>query len=585
MTATIAARHADRHAIDLLAAQRATYNEVKLLRRTRATLVTAGAAATVVLALVLESVRLPVGLATGVGLLVLAVLAGGRERDRRQSAAAVQEEFDTYVFGLPWNRLLAERPATAQVARCAARYRRRHSDAGLAAWYPPVDEQDRIAAILLCQRANVSWSAPLHRQWATVLAGTLGVLGGGVVLVGGFGPLGVPDLVAAVVAPLLAPVHGLVEALREHLHQARRVARLDAEIVRLWRSRVDGTETVGEHDCRQVQDQLLQLRESGPPVPDRLYLWRRRRLESTVRAETRHLETRGRQVRAAGLAMAVALTATPHAVTPGRDARALSADAYRTFVAAPVSGDPGAPAVVWWVRDAAACTTAAGGATEVERLAADITLAVDDVTVFGGDPKPDHTPGDEEGPGGAVLRAGPAEFLAVVPLGDPEPRPLRVTMSCRRPDGSWTTAMDQPWTNPGFDDVAMLMPPLDVDEGGTLDVVDVQAYYGGKVSSAAAFGAEIDGTPAIVEDNDQDASVTVRPSGPVRPGVRLLTLWVAGRELTTPFIQRGTPQPSAPASDATAERATAAGSWTWVLGAVVLAAGIVAVVIVRRRRA
>lgn len=292
MTGTIAQRQNRQHALDLLTAQRALYTEVKRLRRLRTGLLAVSAVASMVLTLVLTAARIPVGLGTGLGVLLLGLVADGRERQRRQSAAAVQEEFDTYVLALPWNTLLADHPPTDLVARCAARHRPEHGDSGFTDWYPPVDETDHGIAVLLCQRVNVSWSAPLHRVWAGVLGTALGSIALAVVLLGLTGVLGVTDLAAAVVAPLLAPVHGLIEALRDNLAHAQQSTRLHDEILLRWRAAIDGVAPASEHDCRQIQDRLLQLRVASPLVSDHLYRLRRAPLEETVRVQASHLEAR-----------------------------------------------------------------------------------------------------------------------------------------------------------------------------------------------------------------------------------------------------------------------------------------------------
>lgn len=97
------------------------------------------------------------------------------------------------------------------------------------------------------------------------------------------GPLTPAELTAAVIAPLLAPVHALIESLRGNADHARRGARLDAEISRLLRSGPD------QHDCRRIQDQLFALRTAGPLVPDLLYRLRRAELHRAVRAQNSHL--------------------------------------------------------------------------------------------------------------------------------------------------------------------------------------------------------------------------------------------------------------------------------------------------------
>ncbi|MDG4813937.1 S-4TM family putative pore-forming effector [Micromonospora sp. WMMD956] len=286
MTSPIAQRQNGRYALNLLAAQRALYREVRVLRRLRTSIVVAGAAAGCLVALVLAPDPVAVGVVTGIGLLLVSLTTGGRERRRQGAAVAVQEEFDTYVYGLPWNPLLADRPSTELIAAYAGRHRSRHGDAGLTDWYSVPDGVDRWTAVLLCQRTNVSWDAPLHRRWTVLLGIGLAVPTAAVLTVAVLGLLSPAELTAAVLAPLLAPVHALIESLRGNAEHARRGARLDAEIARLLR---DGA---GPHDYRQIQNQIFALREAGPLVPDLLYRLRRPSLHRIVQGQNDHLTTR-----------------------------------------------------------------------------------------------------------------------------------------------------------------------------------------------------------------------------------------------------------------------------------------------------
>jgi hypothetical protein len=98
MTGTIVQRQNGPRVLDLLAAQRALYNEIRLLRRLRSVLLAAGVASSMVLAFALTAAHAPVGLITGLCQLVLAWVVGGREWRRRPNAAAVAHEgFDTSV--------------------------------------------------------------------------------------------------------------------------------------------------------------------------------------------------------------------------------------------------------------------------------------------------------------------------------------------------------------------------------------------------------------------------------------------------------------------------------------------------------
>jgi hypothetical protein len=56
-------------------------------------------------------------------LLIADLIASWLERGRLKAAAAIQEEFDTTIFDIPWNGLLAPRPDPEDVAAAAARLR------------------------------------------------------------------------------------------------------------------------------------------------------------------------------------------------------------------------------------------------------------------------------------------------------------------------------------------------------------------------------------------------------------------------------------------------------------------------------
>jgi hypothetical protein len=292
MTSTIGERQNRPYALELLAVQRALYGEVRRLRRLRITLLATGAISSMALAFTVTAARPPVGLVSGLGLLLLSLVTGGRERRRQQQAAAVQEEFDTYVLALPWNTLLVDHPPTDLVARASVRCHRKQRDGDLTDWYAPADESDRTAAVLRCQRANVSWNASLHRTWAKTLGSILGLIALSVVVLWLAGVVGITDLAVAVIAPLLAPVYALVETLRDNVAHARQIDRLHEEILRRCRTAAGKTAHVSEHDCRQIQDRLFQLRAAGPLVPDRLYRLRRIPLEEVVKVQARHLEVR-----------------------------------------------------------------------------------------------------------------------------------------------------------------------------------------------------------------------------------------------------------------------------------------------------
>lgn len=278
------AQNTDR-ALRLLAAQRRLYSDAKVIHGTRLVAVGGGAALAVAAALVLPQGRSTLGLLTGSALLLLGVLGGAREKRRSREAAAVQEEFDTHVFGLPWNDMLVEHPSPTLIAEAARRYR----GPSVRDWYPDTAEVVRPLDVLICQRSNLGWGSSMHRSWAAILCGVLVAL---VVLAMALGSLvGLPfgQTLAVIIAPLLAPLREIAEMIRANWENAQTKSRVEGKILDLWRRGLADPAAVTEADCCRVQDRISFLRQSNASVPDWLNRVRHAAQEATMRLSADHM--------------------------------------------------------------------------------------------------------------------------------------------------------------------------------------------------------------------------------------------------------------------------------------------------------
>src|SRR5437899_1700206 len=87
-----------------VAAQARLYSDAKRLYYARVAAITVLAVVSSIAALLTnDAARTVVGAGGGITLLVLSVVGGDVEKRRRHQAAAIQEEFDTAVFRIPWN--------------------------------------------------------------------------------------------------------------------------------------------------------------------------------------------------------------------------------------------------------------------------------------------------------------------------------------------------------------------------------------------------------------------------------------------------------------------------------------------------
>jgi hypothetical protein len=283
--ARIAIEQNSEHAQRLLAAQSRLYTDAKRLHDSRVLSVIVVAAIAIIAALAFPEARTAVGTIGGAVAFFWSVLGGGREKRCRRQAAFVQEEFDTYVFDLPWNAVAAEHPSPTLIAEAAARYRgNRTKD-----WYPDTGPVARPLDILICQRSNLGWGASIHRLYAAVLTGALV----GMVLLGGaisgLANLSATEALTVLVVPLLGPARELVEMIRSNRESGETKSKAETKVHSLWERALRPNGQITIEDCRAVQDQILTIRQYNAHVPDWLDNLRRDRHEAVMALSAAHL--------------------------------------------------------------------------------------------------------------------------------------------------------------------------------------------------------------------------------------------------------------------------------------------------------
>lgn len=269
----------------LLAAQSRLYTEAKRLHDARVLTVIVLAVITVVAAFVFPPERINIGVVGGVITFLWSVLGSRREKHCRQQAAFVQEEFDTYVFDMPWNDLAAEHPSPTLIAEAATRYRgNRTKD-----WYPDTGSVIRPLDVLICQRSNLGWGASIHRVYATVLTVILVCLLLIATVCALVANLATIDSLIVIFLPLLGPVRELIEMIRNNRDSSNTKTTVEEKIHSLWERALRSDREITISDCRAVQDQILIIRQTNAHVPDCLDNFHRARNEKIMQQSAAHL--------------------------------------------------------------------------------------------------------------------------------------------------------------------------------------------------------------------------------------------------------------------------------------------------------
>lgn len=78
-------------------------------------------------------------------------------------AAKIQEKFDTFVFGLDWNKILVGREPSPEIITNFSKDQDQ-DQSNLKNWYPIPNSKSDEVNIIICQRDNVVWNMWLHKR-------------------------------------------------------------------------------------------------------------------------------------------------------------------------------------------------------------------------------------------------------------------------------------------------------------------------------------------------------------------------------------------------------------------------------------
>ncbi|MEG8281060.1 S-4TM family putative pore-forming effector [Streptomyces sp. AHA2] len=284
-------RQNDDKPLRLLAAQRQLYDDAKRIHNFRTSLIIAGGIVGAALSITLPSARQALGVSVALTLLFVSILGSAREKRKTKQAASVQEEFDTYVFGLPWNATLADRPSTAVIAEAAERHRPRN----LRDWYSDTEDLPYPLDVLVSQRSNLAWGVSDQRRWSAALAGfailTLSLASIACALIG----LSFTDSVTAIFAPLIPAIKEVFEMWRASTESVKMKEATEARIAQIWETSLRQKKPPKLTTCRELQDQMCTIRQVNAAIPSWFYWFLRDKNEKVMRVSVADYVAEARQ--------------------------------------------------------------------------------------------------------------------------------------------------------------------------------------------------------------------------------------------------------------------------------------------------
>lgn len=195
----------------------------------------------------------------------------------RDSAARIQELFDTKVMGLDWNEIsVGKKPEPELVHEEARKHGLKEEDiAGLRRWYPVIiDEVPEIFGIIISQRSNVWWDCKMRRKYALFIRVFLVCIALGLVGYGLYEKKDMFEFLAYIVAPLASTYVLGYRQMMEHGDAADRLDKLRELAEKIWADAKSGKDAASlKQKCRALQDQIFDHRKKNPPIFDFLFKW------------------------------------------------------------------------------------------------------------------------------------------------------------------------------------------------------------------------------------------------------------------------------------------------------------------------
>lgn len=263
-------RQNERHALELLLAQRRISDIAKWIRRVRI-----GGALTIALAgPVLTTLDILTDNFVGslAGLWVILSLAlSPWESKLIVRAAKILEQFECSVFGLPWNQALGKTVAPEHISDHLGNFEKAVKKHKLPGWFDIEPGLSGPMTVLLAQRIACVYSQRIHTVYyiVTTVLGAMSLTA--ILLIAVLQGMSLGDFLAGIAFPIIPGIIALNEVIRGNAQAARQRRALGEAL-----DEQAEAQAVTEAQLRTNQDAQYQIRSSAPPLPGPIYkmAWR-----------------------------------------------------------------------------------------------------------------------------------------------------------------------------------------------------------------------------------------------------------------------------------------------------------------------
>ena len=267
--------------INLLSSQRFFYTQAKKNRNLKLLFAFLLVILSPIIILLFESTALILGIIGGIGV-ASSFIIDFIENKNVKTAANIQEQFDTEIFGIEWNRILLGAKIPIEIILDGNR-NFKGEKTKMRDWYGNLTGINYPYNILICQRSNLIWDWRLRNKFAFGLILLLILIVGLGVTICILKELTLANYLLGIFVPSIPAFTFSIREIYEHFT----ISKDKIELMQVIDTLIE-KDAIFNSDLRQIQDRIYSLRIKQALVPDWFYEKYRTDYEMNLTNSNRH---------------------------------------------------------------------------------------------------------------------------------------------------------------------------------------------------------------------------------------------------------------------------------------------------------
>ena len=206
--------------------------------------------------------------------------------NKAKMAATIQEEFDTRLYEIPWNKeLIGSKIDPLEIDRAYAALPNSKSENVRAAnpWYSDYRSKKKELAILLCQKENLWWDQKQKKRYARFITFLI-IISLFISWIVGFHlwELEEKEYLIQVLVPLAPFLYLLYDSIRKIRNSSVLLQNTLDRVNELREDFLTSGRSISTQDLRRIQNKIYENRRDGDLIPEGFYdFWRKQFLQKS----------------------------------------------------------------------------------------------------------------------------------------------------------------------------------------------------------------------------------------------------------------------------------------------------------------